>query len=816
MTAEADASSNRGRRARRRLVFVALVAMLLLLIAAGAGALWTRAHLKGSLPRLDGRVAVNGPSAPVAIARDASGVPDIRARRELDVLFALGFLHGQERFFQMDLSRRSAAGELAELFGEPAIGRDERMRVFRFRARAQRIAAGLDPEDERRVVAYTRGVNAGLDALDTPPFEYLLLRAEPRPWRPADSLLVVFSMYELLQDGWARHERERAALQARLPGPLADFLDPAGGRWDAAIDGTELAPAPIPGPEVYDLRERPEPFAGAAGADRPLLREPAVHGSNAWAVAGPRRGGGPALVANDMHLPISLPNTWYRARLRVEGGAGGDPELDVTGVTLPGVPGVVAGSNGRVAWGFTNSYADTADLVIVEVDPENPERYRTPGGWRGIEVRTERIEVARGEPVEVELRGTIWGPILGEDPRGRPLAVRWVALEPGALDLGLLELARARTVDEVVARARRSGLPAQNIVAGDADGRIAWTIAGRLPRRVGFDGRVPTSWADGNHRWEGLLEPERVPAKIDPAGGLLWTANNRIVGGDALRLLGDGGYVLGARARQIRDGLRDLERCDEQAMLEIQRDDRALFLERWRRLLLDTLDTATGEQDEPRLAEIRKLVADWEGRAAVDSAGYRLVRGFRTIAARSALDPLLAPCREEPGGFSGLPGHRWEYPAWALFRERPAHLLDPAYESWQELLLDAARRLADRLTADDRPLRTKTWGERNVFQARHPLSYAVPLLGRWVDLPPTPLSGDLYMPLVQGDDFGASERLAVAPGAESEGIFHMPGGQSGHPGSPHYAAGHQAWVDRRPAPFLPGAPKHELELVPME
>jgi penicillin amidase len=178
------------------------------------------------------------------------------------------------------------------------------------------------------------------------------------------------------------------------------------------------------------------------------------------------------------------------------------------------------------------------------------------------------------------------------------------------------------------------------------------------------------------------------------------------------------------------------------------------------------------------------------------------------------LDPLLEPCREDPGGLSGLPGRQWEYPLWALVTERPAHLLDPEYESWDALLVDVARRLVSRLTADGEPLESKTWGARNVVHVRHPLSRAVPLIGRWIDLPARPLSGDRDMPLVQGTDFGASERLAVAPGREGQGIFHMPGGQSGHPGSPFYRAGHRAWENREPAPLLPQQPEHELTLVP--
>lgn len=802
---------------RRRLVLGLLGALALcagLLVAGGA---WVGFELRGGLPPLDGTVPLAGLVGPVEIERDAAGVPTVTAGCETDAFRALGFLHGQDRFFQMDLSRRSAAGELAALVGAPAVARDVRARTFGLRERARELFAGLEAGQRDLVAAYAEGVNAGLASLDAVPPEYLPLRASPEPWTGPDTLLVIFSMFDLLQDAFAEADRELAILHDRLPAPLAEFLAPAGTAWDAPLDGSAFEPPPIPGPEVIDLRG-PADMARAASRDRPreLVPEPPpVAGSNAWAVSGRRTRDGRALLANDMHLPIGVPNTWYRARLRIGDPSTGDAVRDVVGVSLPGVPGIVVGSNGHVAWGFTNSQVDTADRVPIELDPGDSGRYLAPGGPRPFEVREEIVEVKGAEPVRHEVRWTVWGPVWDEGETEPPVALAWVALEDGAVDLHLLGLARARSVDDAISVANASGMPAQNFLVADASGRIAWSLAGRIPVRVGCDGRLPASRADGGCRWDGLLPPSRVPRVVDPDEGLLWTANNRVVGGEALALLGDGEYAFGARARHIRDSLRAMESPDEQAMLTLQLDDRALFLARWRGLLLEALDQADREERGP-LEALRPFVED-EGRelrAAVDSVGYRVVRGFRYAVIRRALEPLLAPCREEPGGFRGYPNRHFEQPAWMLVTERPTHLLDPQFESWDALLVDAAAEVLAELTADSRVLSEQTWGARNVFQARHPLGYGVPALGRYLDLPPVPLPGDRDMPLVQGRSFGASERLAVSPGHEAEGIFHMPGGASGHPLSPFYGAGHQDWVEHRAGALLPGETRHRLRLEP--
>jgi penicillin amidase len=807
---------------RRTVRIGAGLAAALVLLVAGV-LLWVWLELSGSRPRLDGELGVPGLAAPVTVERDELGVPAIRGGSREDVAFATGFLHAQERFFQMDLLRRQPAGELAGLFGARTFEIDAQARVHRFRERARRALAGSTPAVRRVVEAYAAGVNAGLADLGAPPFEYLVLRAEPAAWRPEDSFLVLLAMFVRLQDEAGQHEAAVTLLHGCVPEPLAAFLLPEGTEWDAPLVGEPLPPAPIPGPEVLALSGG-EPAAvaahGRASGDGPDRRAPEalldpsgwVAGSNAWAVAAEHSAGG-ALLANELHLGLGVPNLWYRALLEWQAGDGGGRRR-VVGATLPGTPAVVVGSNGRVAWGLTNSLVDTSDLVTLELDPDDPEVYRTPDGPRRIERHREAIRATGGEEREVEVPWTVWGPIVDEDPEGRPRALRWVAHESEGVDLSILALESAGTLDEALDVARASGIPALNFVAADAAGRVGWTIAGRLPRRLGFDGRVAGSWAEGARRWDGLLAPAEVPAVADPPEGRIWSANHRMVDGEGLALLGNNGYVLGARAAQIRDALLALEGATPEDMLALQLDDRALFLGRWRELLLRVLGPEAVAGD-PRRREARALVEDWGGRAAVGSAGYRIVRTFRGTVAAGLFDALTAGCAETDPEFSyyrQMEGS--EGPLWQVVSTRPGHLVPGGAEGWEEWLLARADETLAALTAEGGPLAARTWGERNTTAIRHPLSGALPGAGRFLDMPPRQLPGDDHMPRVQHPSYGATLRMVVSPGREEAGFFHMPGGQSGHPLARHYGDGHGAWERGDPSPLLPGPAVDRLVLRP--
>jgi penicillin G amidase len=789
--------------------YTALAIATLAIVAAVAVYLTLRA----SLPQIDGEVTAPTLAAGATIARDEQGTPTIRATSRRDLAFATGYAHGQDRFFQMDLMRRAAAGELAELLGKPVLELDEKYRIHDFRRIARAIVKDSPALDRELLDAYTAGVNLALTNAGARPWEYTLLRSEPAPWRVEDSVLVAFSMYLNLNDSSGAEELARAQLSATLPRPLYHFLYPLGTEWDAPIVGSSVQTPAIPGADVFTLRSTAARTAALNTLPSPgaMQDEPFV-GSNGWAVAGARTRDNAALLASDMHLTLRLPHIWYRARLLVESGA--EPPRDLVGVTLPGLPMLVAGSNGHVAWGYTNSYGDFSDIVIVEPDPENPEKYLTDSGSEPFTNRDETIAIRGGGKDYLVVQSTRWGPIIDYDSAGRPLALRWTAHDSSATNLRMFDLETAKNVADALRIANRAGGPVQNLMVADADGHIGWSLMGQVPVRASYDSTLPHSWREPGGGWTGWRTPEEYPRVIDPASGRLWTANARTLDTETwLAFMGDGGYDLGARAAQIRDDLFALPTATAADMTNIQLDDRALFLTRWRDLLLDLLPESQVRMN-PLRTQARDLIEHWSGRAAVDDAGYRIVRAARAQIRKDVYESLTALARQQFPQTKFTPSAQFEGPLWQLVTQRPMHLLDPHYDSWEAALRASFDRVLMSLQQECKELRRCTWGEANVLQMRHPLSAALPFASRWLDMPAQELPGDAQMPRVQGAAFGASQRLVVSPGREAQGSLQMPGGPVDHPLSPFYGAGHEAWARGEPTPLLPGAAKHTLTLRP--
>jgi penicillin amidase len=762
--------------------------------------------VRASLPELDGVFPVAGLQANATIERDAGGVPTITASNRAELAFATGFAHGQDRFFQMDLIRRQAAGELSEIIGSAAVNSDKRYRFHRFRYRAMQALAGLTAQETELLESYAKGVNAGLDSLSARPFEYFLLSVEPTAWRPEDSVLVVYAMFVQLNDSRARRDVQRGLAHRVLPAEVYAWMYPQGTPWDAPLMGEARSVLPIPPADVYSVRDvHDEPPTPSETGKPPL------DGSNNWAVSGALTRTGRAMVSNDMHLGLSTPNIYYRARLVVNG----DEKRDVTGVSLPGSPFVVAGSNGNVAWGFTNSYGDWSDAVLLRPGSA-PDTYRTPDGDKPFVLHSELINVKGEEAVELRVRETVWGPVLDDiDYPDGEIAVSWIAHHLDGVNLRLVDLETTDSVAAALDVANSVAMPPQNFVTGDADGNIAWTIIGKIPRKTLFNAMLPADWSDG-HGWQGWLAADEYPRIVNPGNGRIWSANARVADAEALSIIGDGGYDLGARAKQIRDGLLAKDQFEPADMLAIQYDDRALFLDRWRLLLLETLNKETIESDA-KLAEYRRLVEAWVPRAAPDSVGYRLVRAFRLEVQSRIFHALMGPVRAAyEGDVSLRMSNQFEAPLWSLVTEQPPHLLPGEFDSWRDFLVESVNANIAYFSENyDDPLANRSWGERNTAMIQHPLSRAVPILSGLLDMPREPVSGDTNLPKAQSPNFGASERFSVSPGDEANGLMHMPTGQSGHPLSDFYRSGHDDWVRGRPTPFLPGETRYTLTLTPI-
>lgn len=771
--------------------------------------------LHGSLPDLDGSRTVAGLTGEVRIERDGQSIPTIAAASRADVFLGLGFVHAQDRFFQMDLARRYAAGELSALLGPGTINVDQSIRPLRLRETIRSLLARLSSDKRAELDAYVAGVNAGLAHLTVRPPEYLVLQAAPEPWTAEDTGLVLLAVMLTLQDdNWAI-ERFRGAAQLTLPESLYRLLDARGTEWDAPLVGGPIPTPRLPTADEFDLTKpqpppRRRPVIGRGPDERP------VFGSNNWALAGSETRHGGAIVCNDMHLALRAPHIWYRAGLAWDSPRDGRA-MKAWGASYPGVPGLVVGSNQLVAWALTNAEVDTADLVRLERDLGDESRYRTPDGFEPFQIHADSIAVSGHPARPIQYTWTRWGPVLPGHPH---FALRWVVHQPEGLSFAWLDLLESRTLDEALDQANRTPSPHQNFVAGDAAGAVGWTVLGVFPKRVGFDGRLPVSWADGTCYWDGFHPPEATPRVVRPR---VWTANNRVVDGAGLALIGEAGFDRGARAGQIRDALLALDKPDEAAAFDLALDDRALFLKRWRDLLSATLEKMQHD-DADLLAGMRREVATSADRAGIDRVGYRLVVEFRDQVFNEVLDPLVQRCYAEARDFDVRYLRQREGAVWKILQERPNHLLSPAFatRSYDELLEKAARTVAHQVRQSPGGLAGFTWGARNVSKIEHPLGKALgqlPVVGGWLDdrlnMERRPLDGAMAdLPRIQGPSFGASERMAVSPGREADGYFQMPCGQSGHFLSPHYRDMHEAWMAGTRTPFLPGPAVHTLTLKP--
>lgn len=776
---------------------------LLVLLAVLALVAWLA--LRGSLAQLDGERVMTALTAPVEAQRDARGYLTVTAETRLDAARALGFVHAQERFFQMDLMRRNAAGELSALVGAKALPLDKSRRTHRFRHRAESGLAAL-PADERALLdAYVSGVNAGLAGLGARPPEYLLLRQQPQPWVAADTVLVAYGMYLDLQGAQGRDDIAMGLLHDAVPADWYAFLTQHSADWQAAMDDSRVAAVPLPAGPL------PEALRATRTACRDCsLRDARDIGSNNFAVSAAHGSDNRAVVADDMHLGLRAPGTWFKARMRWKDGAGSH---DVAGVTLPGAPLLIVGSNGRVAWGFTNTTSDWADVVRLKLNAAGT-HYMAGGVEKPLQRAVERIEVAGEAAVDHVVLESEWGPVLPQKaPAGQAYALRWVAHDREGMNLRLMHMETAASVDEAVQLAAGAGMPAQNFVVADATGRIAWTVIGAMPRRVGVDDMDrPQDWSDGRARWQGYLPAAEQPRIVDPADGRLWTANSRMVGGEAMALLGNGGWDVGARGQQIRDALRAKERFDEAGLHAIQLDHRALFHQRWRQLLLTQVLTPEFVAAHG-LADYRAEIDKSADAARPDAVGYLLLRSFRLQALKAVFAPLAGLLEAQGSKLSDLKMVP-ETPGWALIQAARPDTLPAGVKSWAELLqravLDSRQELLDKHGS----LAAATWGADNPTSMRHPLSAAVPALAGWLDQASQGMAGDSHMPRVHNHGHGQSERMVVAPGHEERGILVIPGGQSGHPMSPFYRGDHAAWLAGDPLPFLPGEPVHRLVLRP--
>jgi len=737
-------------------VLSALVALALLL------GLVLLALVRRNLPGDEGgRIA--GLGAGVDVEVDDRGVATIRAESFEDAFRAQGWLTARERAFQLELLRRNASGRLAELFGSSALPLDRRHRLYGFARVAEAAVPLLPPRQKADLEALASGINAYFAARrGRLGLELALLRVEPEPWRPEDSVSVLLLMYEQLTDGW---EAERDAEKVlSLPASVRSFLLPRA-TGDDVLLVPDVAPPALPGLPTLAVPAPPAlpGLPTLAVPAPPALPEAAslrggddvpVAGSNAFAVAGALTASGKPILAGDPHLGHEMPGVWLPMRLVVAG-------RTAEGVTLPGLPGLTIGRTDRIAWSFTNLEADVQDLYRERIEKG---RARRGDGFEPVSERRETIRARGGAFETLVVRATSRGPLVEGD-----LSLRWTALDPASLRLPNGDLLRARDEGEFLAAFDGFTGPPQNVVWASASGSIGWRPAGLLPvRREGTDGSVPGDGSDPANDWRGFVPMADLPRVVDPPEGFVVSANQRAIGTSFPHVL-SADWAHPGRARRIRDLLRDakaagtkLTRRDAEA---IQLDARSETMRR------------TAAAFGPFLPEdLSRLLEGWDGTADAASARYLLARALRRAVRGRALDAWRVPAFRWH-----LEGDNWN----DLLEADDAAFRDAGLGEKAAFLRGAADEavagLAKRHGAD----RAKwSWGEANRLRVRHPLG-RVPGLS-WLFDPPSPVQpGAPGTPRAASPSFGQSLRWVVDWGAPESATLVVPFGVSGHVGSPH-------------------------------
>lgn len=759
----------------KRIAF-SLVTIVLIIVAG------LYAVLRLSLADLDQSLTVEI-SAPAKLQRDSRGHTIVEAASREDAAYAVGFAHAQDRLFQMDLLRRSAAGEISELFGKAALGLDKRARFHQFRQRSAAIVKALPPEQSNILTMYAKGVNDAVAQYPVLPFEYQFLRQDFKTWLPEDSLLASFSMYMDLQHSQVTRDLVLTRVAEHFGQEMVDFiLLPS--EFQAPLDGSvEPRPDNIQIPSVNRSL--------LANSDFHDIEEPIDIGSNNWVVSGAVTESGKAMLSDDMHLGLRVPPIWYRVSLTYPHNG---QDIALHGVSLPGTPGIIVGSNMNIAWGFTNANLDNTDWVELD---ENTETYPV----------TETIKTPDGEePFVFDMSD--FGPVkvIGD----KRYALAWVAHQDYAVNLAYLYLDSAKSVAQARTISKTMGIPVQNMVVADTQGNIAWMPAGAITARP-TPSNVAISVSEYDVLWQ-QREPN-PPLYMNPENHRIWTANARVISTEQLSRYGNGGYALGSRGMQIRDGLFAREKITQQDFYDIQLDNKAVFLTRWQTILHSALSTQ-GEEFSDDLA----LLDSWQACACADSVGYSLVRRFRSQVVNTLFSPIEEQLKKEGLSLSVVLRHVEPAVHILLKQEHLAWLPEGTTDMNRFLVsqyTEARQKLLDKhVEGNLSRLDELNWGKVNQLNVQHPFSRVMPQLAGFLDMPAVAGFGDSYLPAVQNGSHGASQRFIIQPGIEEQAILTIPGGQSGHPLSDYYRLGFEDYIANQHTPLLPGKVKHTIQFTP--
>jgi penicillin G amidase len=821
-----------------RVVTGLLVAALIAVVAMFGCGWWLMHAMRTSLPQLDGTIHLSGLTATVAVRRDQHGVPHIQAANLDDLLFAQGYVTAQDRLWELDMARRMTAGDAAEILGPKLMEHDRMQRVLALRATAEQMTAELDDQDRRYMEDYARGVNAYIQSHeDRLPAEFRLLMYQPQPWTPADSITVALGMVQMLDEHWPEKiERER--ITAKLGPTLAADLYPSTTWRDHPVISSQ-PPISAPDQVIPDVPlDHSQTGSSAsvqgsgAGGPRPafpLMASLAANwltpqeasdpwtevvngspaeclgcdpGSNEWAVSGARTASGHAMLSNDMHLQHQIPNIWYEIDMEA-------PGFHAAGLSVPGLPMVVAGHNEHIAWGFTALYGDTQDIYVEKINAQG-EYLGTDGAWHPMEHAVETIRVRGERNVTVDVERTDHGVVITPLIPGekRTLALDWTIYSPAAHGLPLLAMDTAANWTDFRQALSQWWAPTQNVVYADDQGNIGYQAVGLMPLRPnGLEG-VPIT--DNTHAWQGFIPFDDLPSSYNPPDGLLATANSRVTPqNDPYPLTLEWGEPF--RNERIWKWLAPKTQLTEKDMLTLQTDVYSEVDQEIAQRLAYGIDHA--DHAGKQLRQAANLLRTWDGVVSIDSAPAAIV-----AAAKQAFYPMVL----QPKLGNEWKRYRWGESIYAgeqiLMNENPAWL-PPKYPSWNDFLADLVRQ---GLAMDGAPPDLSRWryGYAHPVDVEHPIFGLLPWFKAWTGTGARPQSGDTTTVKQVARTFGPSQRFTIDWGNLDTATENIVMGESGNPLSPYYRDQWSYWYHGRTftLPFteqaVAAATVHTLRLKP--
>jgi penicillin amidase len=795
---------------------LSLVLLTILLIAACV--LWLRGVTRAALPQMDGEVRLAGLSAPVTVRRDGHGVPHIQAANQDDLFVAQGYVTAQDRLWQMDSYRRNANGQLAEVMGARLVPHDRAQRVLGFRRAAERIYAYLSSDDRKRFDDYARGVNLYIDQhQDDLPQEFRVLHYKPKPWKGADSISVGTMMIDILDSRWDV-KLAREEISAKLNNPkLEDQLYPVGSWRDHPPTGEVLdlsqpheEPAGTPDEEDEDrtqTRVTPQDMHVNLPELRGMLGLPqcdgCVAGSNNWVISGAHTASGKPLLSNDMHLSLTEPNIWFMADLSA-------PGYHAAGVTLPGMPYVIAGHNEHVAWGFTALIGDVQDLYHEKLDGKgNFEDLQ--GNWKPLSVEREVIHVRGGADVVVEVQSTDHGPLINpmfRKPLPGPLSLKWTLYDPALNSIPLYVMNAASNWTEFSSALNDWCWPTQNAVYSDDQGHIAYHAMGKMPLRPNGLAGKPV-W-NKQHEWNGYIGFDDLPSAFDPPSGFLATANSRVTT-DKSKYLLSLEWIDPYRTQRIYKLLQGRDKLMPKDMLAVQMDIYSEVDQELAHRFAYAIDHAQNADD--RLRKAADLMRSWDGKLTTDSAAASIVDQ-----SRYALWPIIL----EPKLGTNFIDYRWgekDFVEEEIVMHGGTDWLPPGFKDWDAVLTEAVRKGMERGSA---PADVRDWkyGNWHVIDIEHPLGAMLPGVGAMVGTGKLPLSGDTTTVKQVSESFGPSQRFTMDWSNVDGSTENIVLGESSNPYSAYFRDQWDAWYGGSTfaLPFheqaVAAGTTHTLRLIP--